>query len=95
MASVRWVPPLPLLRHQLPPFAPVKNTPEGLLEQSRTLTNVRDVAELRRQVELDYLDSLRLARAAGCSIEQIGMAAGVTRQTIYKILGRVRDGRTS
>lgn len=70
-------------------------TPESLLEQSRTLTNVRDVAELRRQVEADYVDAIRAAQAAGCSLEQIGMAAGVTRSAIHHYMSRRGDGRNA
>lgn len=72
----------------MPTPTPMKNTPEALLEQSKTLTAVREVAEMRRQVETDYVDILRLARAVGCSYEQIGMAAGVTRQSIHQMLGK-------
>lgn len=61
----------------------MRNTPEGLTAQAAALTAVREAGQMRQDVDRDYMQALRNAVDAGCTIEQIAMAAGVSRQTVY------------
>ena len=61
----------------------LRNTPEGLTAQAASLTRVREASGMRDAMDEDYRVALRNAVDAGCTIEQIAMAAGVSRQTVY------------
>lgn len=53
---------------------------------NRSLAVVRETARARIEAEERFQRSLRRARAKGCSLADIGDAAGLTRQTIHYLL---------
>lgn len=52
---------------------------------------LRRAAERRRRAEEGYTSALLKARDAGASLDMIGTAAGVTRQTIWRAIERARS----
>jgi hypothetical protein len=65
---------------------------------SRTLNRVARATARRDQVcadsFADYVNALRAARAAGHTLEQIGQAAGITKNGVrYLLIGDTRQAK--
>jgi hypothetical protein len=57
--------------------------------QERTLEDIREMGDEIKRIEGVRLEWIRRARTIGVPAQQVADAAGISRQQVYRITGRV------